>query len=199
MDCADSCSSQSMSASLPYILPPSCSSYIRSSSTSPCRPRRRASQGAVSTHRTQPSWPRLLASKDKPLLQLPPLTTIWSPPSLPAMADSSSMSAQHATLPLDAQHSGLRRSLPLTPPADDEHDGPGQWAVQRIEASKIAMDESRDRHSASPSHHQTNGRGFNPPARRSLSDDDVNMLDQDIYEQPSPDIWLNNSIKTVRK
>lgn len=103
-------------------------------------------------------------------------------------------------LPADHPH-----SLPLTPPADDEDDARVGWAVNSVEPAMIrepkpqaAMDENRERHSASPTKRQRDSRGSlsTVAGRRSSSDGDVNMTDQDMNDEP-PENWLDNGIQTA--
>jgi hypothetical protein len=111
-------------------------------------------------------------------------------------------------IPRETLQSEHPHSLPLTPPADDEDDVHVRWAVDSVELAmnrepkpQVAMDENRDRHSASPAQRQRDSKSsFGAvPGRRSSSDDDVNMSDQDMHDQPPPENWLDNGIKTARK
>lgn len=109
-------------------------------------------------------------------------------------------------IPRDTLQSEHPHSLPLTPPADDEDDVHVRWAVDSVEPAmnterkpQVAMDENRDRHSASPAQRDSRSSFGAVPGRRSSSDDDVNMSDQDVHDQPPPENWLDNGIRTARK
>jgi hypothetical protein len=193
MDLTDSSSPRSMSTSAPYFLPP------RSLSSSPSpRPRRRASQGSASTQRLHYPLSRFLPSKEKAALRIP---SFGAPRASSPFASTKIPMSLDTAIPRDTLQSEHPHSLPLTPPADDEDNEHMRWAVDREPKLQVAMDENRDRHSASPTQRQRDGRSsFGAvPGRRSSSDDDVNMSDQDMHDQPPPENWLDNGIKSARK
>lgn len=200
MDLTENSSPRSMSSSAPYYLPP------RSLSFSPSpRPRRRASQGSVSTQRLHYPLSRFLASKEKAALHIPSFGT---PRVSSSFASSKVPMTVETAIPRETLQTEHSHSLPLTPPADDEDDVHVRWAVDSVEPvintepkPQVAMDENRDRHSDSPAQRQRDSRSsFGAiPGRRSSSDDDVNMSDHDMHDQPPPENWLDNGIKTARK
>lgn len=220
MDVTDSSSCRSMSMSMsyssssPYFLSTTCSTRPSSSPSSP-RPRRRASQGSVSTQRVQSPLSRFLSAKEKAALHISSLSNLGtysqspsshkhSPRRSSPFAVSQPMSLDTA-VPCDLPQPDHSHSLPLTPPADeDDHVG---WVIQsdgqavtREPKPQVAMDETRDRHSASPSqHHRDDKTAFSAlPGRRSSSND-VNMSEQDMHSQPPPENWLENGIQTTGK
>jgi hypothetical protein len=196
MDLTDSSSPRSMSTSAPYFLPP------RSLSSSPSpRPRRRASQGSVSTQRLHSPLSRFLASKEKAALHIPSFGT---PRATSPFASSKVQMTVDTAIPRETLPSEHLHSLPLTPPADDEDDVHVRWVVDSVEPAMntepkplVAMDENRDRHSASPAQRDSSFSAV--PRRRSSSDDDVNMSNQDMHNQPPPENWLDNGIRTASK
>lgn len=187
MDLTDTSSPRSMSTSAPYFLPP----RALSSSPSP-RPRRRASQGSVSTQRLHFPLSRFLASKERTALHIPSFGT-----SSPLASSTVPMTVETAIPREQSEHP---HSLPLTPPADDEDDVHVRWGLKPAMNTEphVAVDEN---HSASPAQRQRDSRSsFGAvPGLRSSSDDDVNMSDQDMHDQPPPENWLENSIRTACK
>ncbi|OKL63347.1 hypothetical protein UA08_01531 [Talaromyces atroroseus] len=192
-------SARSMSMSMSF-LPPACSTSCstRSVSTSPSpRPRRRASQGSVSTQRVQS---RFLSSKDTAALHSPFLKhSHLQSPSYRHSSRAQPMSLDTA-LPRDPSRPDHTHSLPLTPPADEEDEHAG-WVMQSVEPKpQVLMDESRDRHSASPTQCQRDSinSSFNAgPDRRQSNNDDVNMSDQDMNDHSPSENWLENGIKAT--
>jgi hypothetical protein len=203
MDVADNIYSRSMSMSISMTTSMSVSTPTRSVSCSPSpRPRRRASQGSVSTQR---AGIRFL-SKDSAALHSP-FSKYPHPRSSYRYSSRASSSALQpmsldTALPRDSSHPD-NHSLPLTPPADEE-DEHAAWVMQSVEPKpQVLMDESRDRHSASPTQCQRDSidsSSFNAgPDRRRSDNDDVNMTDSDMHDHSPPENWLENGIKATRK
>ncbi|KAE8557224.1 hypothetical protein EYB25_001930 [Talaromyces marneffei] len=198
MDLTDSSLPQPMSTSAPYFLPP------RSLSSSPSpRPRRRASQGSISAQRVHSPLSRFLTPKEKTALHIASFIT---PRASSPFASSKIPMTVDTTVSRETLQSEHPHSLPLTPPADDEDDEHVRWVDDSMELAinkelkpQVTIDESRVRHSASPAQRQRDSRlSFGAlSVRRSSSDDDVNMTDQDMHDHPPPENWLDNGIKTA--
>ncbi|KAH8695451.1 hypothetical protein BGW36DRAFT_382719 [Talaromyces proteolyticus] len=194
-DAPQSLRSMSLSSSTSSAFP------SRAHSSPAPRPRRRASQGSVSAYNRLNSPLSRLISKDKPGLQLPFFNSLGISYQSLNNPPISRLGSEPMSLDSPSDH---LLSGPLTPPADEE-DEHTTWEVvqdepvtEREPKHQTLMDQSRDRHSASPSNpHQPQHISFNPMSNRPSLDEDEHMSGQDVQDEVPGRNWLENALDAI--